>query len=60
MKNLWHWIVGKPCRAHDLRYRSDFCGRCIKTLVLRSETLDTRPEWTRAEGLWPLKGGTSE
>jgi hypothetical protein len=47
-------LVGRWCIRHERGYSSDFCPECMRYRVARSEASDTRPEWTKAEGSWPI------
>ena len=55
IRDLWHWMVGRWCEAHQVRYRSHFCGQCITAQQIREQTRDKRPEWLRADGSWPVR-----
>jgi hypothetical protein len=50
-------LAGKFCEIHDIPYHSDFCPQCVRARVYRSEVIDSRPPWTKAEGEWWLEAG---
>lgn len=48
-------IVGEWCERHERGFSSDFCPECLRYRIAKAEASDTRPEWTKAEGVWPIK-----
>lgn len=53
-------LVGHWCGTHERGFRSDFCPECLGWRIAKEESSDKRPEWTKAEGSWPIKGNGGE
>jgi hypothetical protein len=54
IRRLLALFSARWCNTHG-RYDSDFCGPCLKVRLSREERSDRRPEWTKAQGQWPIK-----
>jgi hypothetical protein len=55
MRRIFYAIFGHFCERHEKGFRSDFCGECMEERYQLASRIDSRPEWTRAEGAWPIR-----
>jgi hypothetical protein len=48
-------VFGRECPTHGISYRSDFCPQCLRARIVRDGVIDSRREWVKSEGSWPLQ-----
>lgn len=48
-------LLGNRCSLHDRRHRSELCPDCMADRQRRWARVDDRKEWTKSEGVWPVK-----